>query len=202
MKLFWFHITAGWSKLVSLHTATQLCLFLIEGSDTFLILLVLFWSSLRIFLSILSKSIQVVLQAYLGEADHQEQVIPLWRRQEWGKGKTPAVLACSSLNSCETVFIVAFYGLLPASNHCEVNINLVSWKIGRNSWTSSGLAVFLVEESTLPLQEILGCFAMWKCFSALEMTLWSTTSVFTVSFLMILRSSSSSVKMKLKSDRF
>lgn len=42
------------------------------------------------------------------------------------KGKTPAVLACSSLNCGEAMFIVAFYGLLPASNHYEVTINLVS----------------------------------------------------------------------------
>lgn len=42
------------------------------------------------------------------------------------KGKTPTVLACSDLSCGEAMFIVAFYGLLPASNHYEVNINPVS----------------------------------------------------------------------------
>lgn len=131
---------------MSFHTATQLCLLLVEGSDTFLILLVLIWFSLQVFLLILSKAYRVFLHAYPGEAEHQEQVIPMWgRRWEWGKGKIPAVPACSGLSCCDTMFVVAFYGLLPACNHYEGNINLVSWKIGRNSWTSSGLAVFVVK---------------------------------------------------------
>lgn len=40
-----------------------------------------------------------------------------------GKGKTPA---CSGLSCGEAMFVVAFYGFLPASNHYEVNINPVS----------------------------------------------------------------------------
>lgn len=119
----------------------------------FLILLVLIWFSLQIFLLILSKSIQAFFCR------------PTWwsrspgagntnvrKKTKEGKGETPAVLACSGLSCGEAMFVVAFYGLLAASNHYEVNNHLKkSGKIGRICWTSSRLAVFLVKGGRIHL---------------------------------------------------
>lgn len=141
--------------------------FLVEGRDMFLILLI--WFNLQIFVLILSESIQAffcrstsvkqITRSRLYQCEGEDKV---------GKSRTPAVLVCSGLSCGEAMFIVAFYGLLPASNHYEVNINLVSWKTGRNSWTSSGLAVFLVKGERIHFTtsgniRVLCCVKMFFC---------------------------------------
>lgn len=56
---------------------TQVCLFLGEGCGTFLILLALIWFSFSEFFTNPVKRSTGFLQVYLGEAAHQDQVIPM-----------------------------------------------------------------------------------------------------------------------------
>lgn len=51
--------------------------FHVEGSDMFLIILVLIWFSLNFLINSVKKHAGFFLQVYLGEADHQVQVIPM-----------------------------------------------------------------------------------------------------------------------------